>query len=133
MVATPAQWMDRFKERVPGVPWSAPAYDGFQVKDYPRPLCIISGQDWEDTCRCYTQQATRLKVSDEQCRDYVHNGAWDPFKEPVGQGKGDQSDRVAEDEKSPEKASGQVTAMLPVPPDSIGEPRNVVPAPEPHF
>jgi hypothetical protein len=44
-----------------------------------------------------------------------------------------QSDRVAEDEKSPEKASGQVTAMLPVPPDSIGEPRNVVPAPEPHF
>lgn len=133
VAATPQQWMDRFKERVPGVPWSAPAYDGFQVKDYPRPLCIISGPEWEDSCRCYTQQATRLKVSDEQCRDYVHNGAWDPFKEPLGQGGRDRAEREPETLPESVSSSSAVTMRLPVAPDSIGEPTNVVVAPEPHF
>lgn len=133
VTVSPGQWMDRFKERVPGVPWSAPAYDGFQVKDYPRPFCIISGPEWEDSCHCYTQQATRLKVSDEQCRDYVHNGAWDPFKEPQGQGGAEQQREMSKGFEAVSSPSSAVTLMLPIAPTSIGEPANVVPAPEAHF
>lgn len=71
-------YIARFTPRVPDVPWSAPAYDGFPVKDYPRPLCYIV--DWE--CKCKTQQATTLNLSDETCRTIATDGAFDPFKDP---------------------------------------------------
>ena len=79
------EYQQKFEPRIADVPWSAPAYDEFQVKDYPRPYCVISGDstDKENSkCTCYTQQATRLSIGDFACRNYVNNGVFDPYKEP---------------------------------------------------
>lgn len=76
-------YLERFTPRVKDMPWSAPAYDQFQVKDYPRLFCYIT----EFECKCRTQQATPVPfdISDRMCRDVAQNGYWDPFKDPVGQ------------------------------------------------
>ena len=72
-----AQWTPRLKT----VPHSAPVYDEvYKVRDFPRPQCIL--REKTDTCRCYTQQATPLDVPEDQCRQIVANGYWDPTKEP---------------------------------------------------
>ena len=76
-------YLARVTPRVKDMPWSAPAYDQFQVKDYPRLFCYVV----EFECKCRTQQATPVPfdVSDAMCRDVAQNGYWDPFKEPIGQ------------------------------------------------
>lgn len=81
-ILTVAEYQEQWTERVEGLPWSAPAYDGFQVQDYPRPYCIISGTPDASRCRCYTQQATRLDTPDQLCRSYVENGLFDPYRNP---------------------------------------------------
>lgn len=72
----------RFTPRVEGVPWSAPAYDGFEVTDYPRPHCVIVGDQAVEriTCRCYTQQVTPMPMEDRACILIARYGTWDPFK-----------------------------------------------------
>jgi hypothetical protein len=79
---TTEEYLAQWKPRVPGVPNSAPAYDGFEVQDYPRPYCIISGNPTTGDCSCYTQQATYLDIPDDDCRRYVKGGVWDPYRKP---------------------------------------------------
>lgn len=74
-------YLERFTPRIPDAPWSAPAYDQFEVKDYPRAFCYVV----EFSCKCRSQQNTPLDISDETCRNIAVNGYWDPFKDPVGQ------------------------------------------------
>lgn len=82
-------YVERFTPRVPGVAWSAPAYDGFEVQDYPRPHCIISGDQSRERirCRCYTQQVTPLDVDDRMCIVMARHGIWDPRRPPIHQGE----------------------------------------------
>lgn len=76
---TAMEWVEHYTPRVEGIPDSAPAYDGFAVVDYPRPLCI----EVKDThCRCYTQQVTRLDIPQDLCLRIVHEGLWDPRRKP---------------------------------------------------
>lgn len=82
-VLTKDQYLALWVPRVEDLDWTAPAYDGFEVQDYPRPYCIIVGLPGDDECRCYTQQATRLDVSKRQCLVNVRKGVWDPFKKPL--------------------------------------------------
>jgi zona occludens toxin len=87
-VAEPSQLQDyaaRFTPRVPGVMWSAPAYDGFEVQDYPRPHCVIVGDQAVEriACRCYTQQVTPMEMEERACIQIARYGAWDPFKAPL--------------------------------------------------
>ena len=66
--------------RLPDVPWSAPIYDALTVpKTFPRPQCIRfnRGYDNPPVCKCYTQQATPLNLSDKACNRYVDNGYFD--------------------------------------------------------
>jgi zona occludens toxin len=66
--------------RLPDVPWSAPVYDALTVpKTFPRPQCIRfnRGYDNPPLCKCYTQQATPLSISDKACNRYVDNGYFD--------------------------------------------------------
>ncbi len=69
--------------RLPDVPWSAPVYDALTVpKTFPRPQCIRfnRGYDNPPLCKCYTQQATPLEISDKACNRYVDNGYFNHTK-----------------------------------------------------
>lgn len=82
-------YMAQFEPLVEDIPWSAPAYAHFEVKDYPRAFCYIV----ENRCKCRTQQNTPVRMSDAGCRDNAMFGVWDPYKDPVGQ--------VAQDARPP--------------------------------
>ena len=72
--------------RVEADPASAPIYDRFEVQDYPRMFCMISGDQRIEriTCRCRTQQMTPILVDDRICIHVARNGVWDPRLAPIG-------------------------------------------------
>jgi len=76
-------------ERTPRIDWdpaSAPIYDRFEVQDYPRMFCMISGDQRIErvSCRCRTQQMTPIHVDDTICMHIALNGRWDPRLPPIG-------------------------------------------------
>ncbi|WP_331345992.1 zonular occludens toxin domain-containing protein [Cellvibrio sp. UBA7661] len=101
--------------RLPDVPWSAPVYDALTVpKTFPRPQCIRfnRGYDNPPLCKCYTQQATPLEISEKACNRYVDNGYFnhtkpDNFSDSQG---GDYA--TARDQGLPRALAG--TANVPV-------------------
>ncbi|MFC4729264.1 zonular occludens toxin domain-containing protein [Coralloluteibacterium thermophilus] len=70
-----AEWLT---PRVPGHPWSAPAYDNFPVVSMPQVFCMSTAE----TCRCITEQGTRYHVEDATCRVIAREGTYNPFKPP---------------------------------------------------
>lgn len=95
-VATPEAYAEKLQPRIADVASSAPRYDEVQkVRDFPRPVCAASydpaliekarkrkqkvgkynGE--EATCKCYTQQVTKMDTSFEFCMDVVTNGFFD--------------------------------------------------------
>lgn len=70
---------EQFIPRIAGQPETAPAYDHLRVV-VSMPVvaaCIANAQ----RCMCYTQQMTLVDMSDSQCRDRVHRGAFDPYRD----------------------------------------------------
>lgn len=65
-------------------PASAPLYDRFEVRDYPRVFCMISGDQRVEriSCRCRTQQMTPVNMSERACVYVARNGMWDPRRAP---------------------------------------------------
>lgn len=77
---TTEQYIQAHTPRIPDVPWSAPVYDSLTTpKSFPRPQCIRfnRGYDSPPLCKCYSQQATPLNISDKACNRYVDNGYFD--------------------------------------------------------
>lgn len=78
---TPAEYAAQFQPRVPGLHYTAPAYDDV-TKPVRAPFpaaCLANAK----RCGCYTQQGTRLDVPETMCRDIVAGGffvAWDEGK-----------------------------------------------------
>lgn len=72
--------------RIDADPASAPLYDRFEVQDYPRMFCVISGDQSVEriSCRCRTQQMTPVLVSDRVCIHAARFGIWDPRLKPIG-------------------------------------------------
>jgi hypothetical protein len=75
---TAADYVASYQPRVPGLAYTAPAYDRTtEPRRAPRPAaCIEAGQ----RCECWSQQATRLDVPGALCREIVRKGffqAWD--------------------------------------------------------
>jgi zona occludens toxin len=72
--------------RIAADPASAPLYDRFEVQDYPRMFCVISGDQRIEriSCRCRTQQMTPVLVDDRVCIHAARFGVWDPRLKPVG-------------------------------------------------
>lgn len=72
--------------RVEADPASAPLYDQFEVQDYPRMFCVISGDQRIEriSCRCRTQQMTPVLVDDRVCIRIARDGYWDPRLRPSG-------------------------------------------------
>jgi hypothetical protein len=72
--------------RIDADPASAPLYDHFEVQDYPRMFCVITGDQRVEriSCRCRTQQMTPVLVNDRVCIHAARYGVWDPRLRPVG-------------------------------------------------
>src|SRR5690606_19452647 len=65
--------------RLPDVPWSAPVYDAITApKSFPRPQCIRNNVT--GVCKCFSQQATPITISQTACYNYVENGYFDHTK-----------------------------------------------------
>lgn len=86
-IITPEEYAFLRAPRVEADPASAPLYDRFEVQDYPRMFCIISGDQSIEriSCRCRTQQMTPILVDDRICIHVARNGVWDPRLRPVGE------------------------------------------------
>ncbi|MEE7546143.1 zonular occludens toxin family protein [Xanthomonas sp. Kuri4-1] len=74
--------------RIPGQPWTAPAYDGLNVPSNvpPRLFCMEggSGQDAqgrarEASCSCITDQGTAYELEAARCRIVARRGQYEPF------------------------------------------------------
>jgi hypothetical protein len=89
-VLTPEQYAYVRTPRVETDPASAPIYDRFEVQDYPRMFCVISGDQRIEriSCRCRTQQMTPVIVSDRVCIHAARFGIWDPRLRPAGNAPG---------------------------------------------
>lgn len=77
-----------YTPRVPGFPHTAPIYDQLNKPIVmPKYNCLYLSEK-PNTCRCYTQQATRMDVPISICLDIAKNGLFDPTKpdEPSGEG-----------------------------------------------
>lgn len=70
------------RARIPGMPWTAPAYDGFPIAEPPRLYCYISHKRSKaGDCRCVTEgQNTSVYLDDELCRLTVQHGIYDPIE-----------------------------------------------------
>lgn len=87
-------WVNSRTPIVEGLPWTAPMYSKvMEVKQFPKPHCIIFGMDEFSIgqCQCYTQQVTKLNgVNDAACRQIAQDGWFDYTMEsktaPANQG-----------------------------------------------
>lgn len=78
---TVQDYFEKFVERIPGLPHSAPMYDKVtEVKTYPQYQCISN----KHKCTCYTQQMSKVQMDEKQCRRIIANGYFDPSKEERG-------------------------------------------------
>lgn len=75
---TGAEYARQFVARVPGLHYTAPAYDEVtKPVRAPYPAACIQSRT---RCQCYTQQGTRLEVTPELCKGIAEGGffmAWD--------------------------------------------------------
>lgn len=78
---TAVEYVASHVPRVPGLPHTAPRYDGItQPLDAPYPAaCIVMA----DKCTCYSQQATRLQTPQDLCRQIVAGGFFMDWKQHV--------------------------------------------------
>lgn len=76
----PLTYAELLTPEIDGMPWTAPIYrDSYtDVQDWPRPAaCYVSERTG---CRCFTQQASRLDVSEDICAAIVAGGWFDHTK-----------------------------------------------------
>ncbi len=106
-VVTPEQYAYMRTPRFEADPASAPIYDRFEVQDYPRMFCVISGDQRVESvsCRCRTQQMTPVAVSDRVCMHVARHGLWDPRLRPVGYAPREQGQQQEQQQDAPQDAA----------------------------
>jgi zona occludens toxin len=77
----PFSWPESEIQRHPDYPASAPIYDVALQPVIPPVIngCVSSRKK----CVCYSQQNTRLSVTDDFCRNYVANRYYDPHRQTM--------------------------------------------------
>jgi zona occludens toxin len=81
MMPKPVNYVQSFAPRVEGLPHTAPAYDKLtEAKRVPFPVACIESST---RCGCYTEQATRIDMSETMCRQIASEGLYRAF-EPAG-------------------------------------------------
>ena len=137
-VLSTKDFVDRFRPRLPDLPWSAPLFDAMAV---PAVVPIVAGcvDSVKNGCRCYSQQGTLLhSVSGSYCKLYIEHGGFQMFADKVVHGerqeapksKPERSARLSQDEQRtpdlPERERSQVEVKNSLPPDE-GPPRQKYP------
>ncbi len=68
---------------VKDVPNSAPIYQSLhEPVSMPKLNCLFMGEGEQFSCKCYSQQATKLNISERACVDYVNNGYQFDYTKP---------------------------------------------------
>lgn len=92
-IATGADYVASITPLVSDVPWSAPAYVERAVVSDPHLYCMAT----DNSCRCVTEQNTRVVVRDDVCRDIARWGEpYNPFKPPAATQAQQQRDQQAD-------------------------------------
>lgn len=79
-VASAEAYIQSITPMVADVPWSAPAFVNRPVVSDPHVYCMST----ENSCRCVTEQMTRVVLRDDVCRDVARWGEpYNPFKQPA--------------------------------------------------
>nr|WP_312131867.1 zonular occludens toxin domain-containing protein [Stenotrophomonas pavanii] len=79
-VASAEAYIQSITPMVADVPWSAPAFVNRPVVSDPHVYCMST----ENSCRCVTEQMTRVVLRDDVCRDVARWGEpYNPFKQPT--------------------------------------------------
>lgn len=81
------KWMS---PRVPGIPWTAPAFDQLQVQAQPAIYCIAVE---DGRCVCHSEQGTTVNAPASVCRSIAANGIYNPFLRPSERRDGDLAGR----------------------------------------
>lgn len=86
----PAAYLRQFQPVVGTHPWSAPVYQGREVRSQPDLYCMRSSSgvgadgNWrEGRCSCFTEQATRYGLDTAMCNAIVDaGGIYNPYRDP---------------------------------------------------
>jgi zona occludens toxin len=79
-IESPKSYIASYQPRIPGLPHTAPVYDSVtvpKVVPFPSAVMMMRGE-----CRAYTDQATRLDMSQELCKAILNGGLYRPWLEP---------------------------------------------------
>lgn len=83
LLAGPEKWSPEYlAARIHGLDYTAPMYDSVTVvKTFPKidGCMLIEFSHRPAICRCNTQQGTRARVTEQQCRAFVADGGWFDF------------------------------------------------------
>ncbi|WP_434654031.1 hypothetical protein [Chromobacterium violaceum] len=76
---TAASLFEAENPRLAGRPETAPAYDQMrQVRQMPQAVAFIANRH---TCHAYTQQGTRIQMTEAQCREEMNAPRFNPYME----------------------------------------------------
>lgn len=131
-VLTASEYVANYRPRVPGLMYSAPAYDDLtKPKRVPVPAACLESR--ESGCKCYTQDATPYPVAQDLCRGFAQHGVFLAF-EPNPDRAAAQSDvRRAEprgDAQAGVQAPAGLTVMGEQPDSPIAPPAPVAAEPQ---
>lgn len=88
-----AAWL---KPRLPGQPWTAPAYDKRPIAAAPELYCVAVD---DGSCSCITEQGTRYVLEVKMCRAIARDGTYNPTRQPR------QQDQPQQQQQAPSEAS----------------------------
>lgn len=85
-----AEYIKQFQALHATLPWSAPAYQQRAVVAEPRLYCMQSlggtnalGEYREPSCKCWSEQMTRIYVEQQHCETVVRDGIYNPYLPPM--------------------------------------------------
>jgi hypothetical protein len=76
---TPREYIESFSPRIAGLAYTAPVYDEV-TRPVEAPVPVACIESASKGCRCWSQQATRLDMPDELCRNIVQKGFFLAFE-----------------------------------------------------
>ena len=76
---SPKEYMESYVPRIAGLAYTAPRYDDLTTPiNVPFPsACVLM----EPRCQCYTDQATKLDIPPDLCRQFARNGIFNEFQD----------------------------------------------------
>lgn len=84
-----SEYYAHYTPRIPDLAYTAPAYDGVTAPtEAPYPAACIATKA---RCQCYSQQATRLPVSDATCREIAAGGFYVAWRQATPSSSPDRS------------------------------------------